>query len=37
LIAVFGCQQTLEISINRGSAANKLGKGRGLPVVVQAI
>lgn len=37
LIAVFGFQQTLEISINRGSAANKLGKGRGLPVVVQAI
>jgi hypothetical protein len=36
LLALFGCQQTLEISVNKGSAANKLGKGRGLPVVVQA-
>jgi len=36
IIGLFGCQQTLEISINRGSAANKLGKGRGLPVMVQA-
>ncbi len=36
IMALFGCQQTLEISVNRGSAANKLGRGRGLPVVVQA-
>ncbi len=36
LLALFGCQQTLELSVNKGSAANKLGKGRGLQVVVQA-
>lgn len=36
LLALFGCQQTLELSVNRGSAANKLGQGRGLPVAVQA-
>lgn len=36
LLALFGCQQTLELSVNRGSAANKLGHGRGLQVAVQA-
>jgi hypothetical protein len=36
LLALFGCQQTLELSVNQGSAANKLGQGRGLQVVVQA-
>jgi hypothetical protein len=37
LLALFGCQQTLELSVNKGSAANKLGKGRGLQVTVQAV
>lgn len=36
LLALFGCQQTLELSVNKGSAANKLGQGRGLPVIIQA-
>jgi len=37
LLALFGCQQTLELAVNQGSAANKLGQGRGLKVVVQAV
>jgi S-adenosylmethionine hydrolase len=36
LLALFGCQQTLELSVNQGSAASMLGQGRGLKIIVQA-